>query len=131
MSKTKNYLKEFNNNPSEYYNQTIIDTFTDCEKAILEFLVTEIGVLDGLDDEDTVKKQIECIKGKSLTNIINYFIDNDYTYMGSYKFIKDEITNIIYTHSSTIDEENALLGKNDMTDFELGYHSNNEGYAIA
>ena len=127
MSKL-NYLKEFNNNP--YFNQTIIDTFTNCEKAILQFLVYEIGVLEG-DDEDTVKKQIECIKGKSLANIINYFKDNDYTYMGSYKFIKDEITDIIYTHSSTIDEESTLLGKNDMTDFELGYHSNNEGYSIA
>ena len=127
MSKL-NYLKEFNNNP--YFNQTIIDTFTNCEKAILQFFVYEIGVLEG-DDEDTVKKQIECIKGKSLANIINYFKDNDYTYMGSYKFIKDEITDIIYTHSSTTDEESTLLGKNDMTDFELGYHSNNEGYSIA
>ena len=127
MSKL-NYLKEFNNNP--YFNQTIIDTFTNCEKAILQFFVYEIGVLEG-DDEDTVKKQIECIKVKSLANIINYFKDNDYTYMGSYKFIKDEITDIIYTHSSTIDEESTLLGKNDMTDFELGYHSNNEGYSIA
>ena len=127
MSKL-NYLKEFNNNP--YFNQTIIDTFTNCEKAILQFFVYEIGVLEG-DDEDTVKKQIECIKGKSLANIINYFKDNDYTYMGSYKFIKDEITDIIYTHSSTIDEESTLLGKNDMTDFELGYHSNNDGYSIA
>tara|TARA_B100001564_G_scaffold310372_1_gene282010 strand:+ start:217 stop:597 length:381 start_codon:yes stop_codon:yes gene_type:complete len=125
-----NYLKEFNNAPTKFYNQTIIDTFTNCEKAILQFLVDEIGVLEG-DDEDTVKKQIECIKGKSLTSIINYFKDNDYEYMGSYKFIKDEITDIIYTHSSTMDEESALLGKNDMTDFELGYHSNNEGYSIA
>ena len=50
------------------------------------------------------------------------------------KYIR--ITNLDNTNYCTIyliktDEESTLLGKNNMTDFELGYHSNNEGYSIA
>ena len=91
MENTLNtYLKEFNNDAPKWYNQTIIDTFTDEEKATLSFLNIEIGVLEG-DKEEDVKKQVECIKGKSVKNIIKYFQDNDYTYMGSYKFIETKL----------------------------------------
>ena len=95
MENTLNtYLKEFNNDAPKWYNQTIIDTFTDEEKAILSFLNIEIGVLEG-DKEEDVKKQVECIKGKSVKNIIKYFQDNDYTYMGPYKFIENKLNKII------------------------------------